>query len=76
MYIELKIPASVFQSFRIKVLDADFKGRCPLLSSQPKLFTPQNYEVCSFYSEASEDLDKVLNMVPDGSSYRVVRKGF
>ena len=74
MYIELKIPASVFQSFRIKVLDADFKGRCPLLSSQP--FPPKNFEVCSFFSEAREDFDKVLNMVPDGSSYRVVRNGF
>ena len=74
MYIELKIPASVFPSFRIKVLDSNFKGRCPLLSSQP--FPPKDFEVCSFFSEAREDLDKVLNMVPDGSSYRMCQMKF
>lgn len=74
MYIELKIPASVFPSFRIKVLDSDFKGRCPLLSSRPN--QPKDYELCSFFSDAREDLDKVLNMVPDGSSYRMCHMRF
>lgn len=69
MYIELKIPVCVFKSFRIKVLDTNFKGRRPLLSSHP--FPPGKYEFCAFFSDERDDLDRVLSMIPEGSSYQL-----
>lgn len=66
--LSMKIPVAAYEEFKRKVLSTNFKSEEPLFTHFRKSST-KDFEVCSFHSEANEDIVAVFNMLPPGSFF-------